>query len=163
MINSKRQLTKYVLSDYVMSNVAWLIFNIIRFFIPVVTSGYAELGDFLLSRNVVIGQIFMPIIMMLVYYLSGYYNIIFFKSRLHELFTTIGSVTINTLILFFTTLINDIVPLRSENYELILILLQCNLFLYTRRDLSSQPMQHTRYTIDNGTSTPSSWVVASKP
>ena len=69
MINSKRQLTKYVLSDYVMSNVAWLIFNIIRFFIPVVTSGYAELGDFLLSRNVVIGQIFMPIIMMLVYYL----------------------------------------------------------------------------------------------
>lgn len=122
MIDSKRQLTKYVLSDYVMSNVAWLIFNIIRFFIPVVTSGYAELGDFLLSRNVVIGQIFMPIIMMLVYYLSGYYNIIFFKSRLHELFTTIGSVTINTLILFFTALINDIVPLRSENYELILIL-----------------------------------------
>lgn len=122
MIGSKRQTTKYVLCDYVTSNIAWLIFNIVRFYIPFVTSGYAELGDFLLSRNVLIGQIFMPLIMMTVYYLSGYYNIAFFKSRLHELFTTIGSVSINTLILFFTALINDILPLRSENYELIFVL-----------------------------------------
>lgn len=122
MIDSRRQLTKYVLCDYAMSNVAWLLFNIIRFNMPVVTSGYVELNEFLLSQNVLVGQIFMPMIMMLVYYLSGYYNIIFFKSRLHELFTTFGSVATNTLILFFTALINDILPLRSENYELILIL-----------------------------------------
>lgn len=122
MIDSKRQLSKYILSDYVMSNIAWLLFNIVRFHTPFVTSGYAVLSDFLLSENVVIGQIFMPLIMMLVYYLSGYYNIVFFKSRLQELFTTIGSVSVNTLILFFTALINDILPLRSENYELIFIL-----------------------------------------
>lgn len=122
MIDSKRQIAKYITCDYVMSNIAWLLFNIIRFYIPVVNSGYVYLSDFLLSQNVLVGQLFMPLIMMSVYYLSGYYNIIFFKSRLHELFTTLGSVAINTLILFFTALINDVLPLRSENYELIFIL-----------------------------------------
>lgn len=122
MIGVKRQTAKYVVCDYVMSNIAWLLFNIVRFYMPVVASGYVELDDFLLSRNVLIGQLFMPIIMMAVYYLSGYYNIAFFKSRLQELFTTITSVVTNTLILYFTALINDVMPLRTDNYELILIL-----------------------------------------
>ena len=122
MIGVKRQTAKYVVCDYVMSNIAWLLFNIVRFYMPVVASGYVELDDFLLSRNVLIGQLFMPMIMMAVYYLSGYYNIAFFKSRLQELFTTITSVLINTLILYFTALINDVMPLRTDNYELILIL-----------------------------------------
>lgn len=122
MIGVKRQTAKYVVCDYVMSNIAWLLFNIVRFYMPVVASGYIELDAFLLSKNVLIGQFFMPLIMMMVYYLSGYYNITFFKSRLQELFTTISSVLINTLILFFTALINDILPLRTDNYELIFIL-----------------------------------------
>ena len=122
MITAKQQVTKYVISDYVMSNIAWLLFNIIRFYMPVVTSGYVDLSDFLLSQNVLLGQLFMPLIMMAVYYLSGYYNVAFFKSRLQELFITIGSVSVNTLILYFTALINDVLPLRVDNYELILIL-----------------------------------------
>ena len=122
MITAQRQIAKYVACDYVMSNIAWLLFNIIRFYMPVITSGYVDLISFLLSRNVLIGQLFMPLIMMTVYYLSGYYNVAFFKSRLQELFITIGSVAVNTLILYFTALINDVLPLRVDNYELILIL-----------------------------------------
>ncbi len=122
MIGIKRQTAKYVICDYVMSNIAWLLFNIVRFNIPFIASGYSDLSAFLSSSNVVVGQVVMPLIMMTVYYLSGYYNIPFFKSRLQELFTTIGSVTVNTLILFFTALINDVMPIRIDNYELILIL-----------------------------------------
>lgn len=122
MIGVKRQTAKYVLCDYVMSNIAWLLFNIVRFYMPAISSGYVALDDFLLSRNVLIGQLFMPLIMMMVYYLSGYYNVAFFKSRLHELFTTVSSTFLNTLILFFTALINDIMPLRIDNYELIFVL-----------------------------------------
>lgn len=122
MIGEKRQVAHYVICDYVMSNIAWLLFNIVRFYMPVIASGYIELDDFLFSRNVLIGQLFMPLIMMATYYLSGYYNIVFFKSRLQELFTTISSAFINTFILFFTALINDILPLRIDNYELIFIL-----------------------------------------
>lgn len=122
MISAQRQRTKYIVCDYVMSNIAWLLFNIVRFYMPVITSGYVELDDFLFSCNVLIGQFFMPLIMMAVYYLSGYYNVTLLKSRLQELFTTIGSVSINTLLLFFTALINDVTPLRYDNYELIFIL-----------------------------------------
>lgn len=122
MINAKKQISKYILCDYVMSNIAWLLFNIIRFNMPVITSGYDSIGAFLLSKNVLMGQLFMPLIMMTVYYLSGYYNVAFFKSRLQELFLTLSSVFTNTLILFFTALINDVLPIRVDNYELILLL-----------------------------------------
>lgn len=122
MIGTKRQTAKYIVSDYVMSNIAWLLFNIVRFNMPVVSSGYNDLSSFMTSEKVILGQIFMPLIMMFIYYLSGYYNIPFFKSRLQELFSTIGSVAINTLILFFTALIDDVLPMRIDNYELLLIL-----------------------------------------
>ena len=51
MIGVKRQTAKYVICDYVMSNIAWLLFNIVRFYMPIVASGYIALDDFLLSRN----------------------------------------------------------------------------------------------------------------
>lgn len=119
MISSKAQIAKYVLCDYVTSNIAWLLFNIGRFYMPTVESGYIELSRFLLSANVLWGQLYIPMIMMAVYYLSGYYNQAFFKSRLHELLLTVVSVMVNTLFLFFAALINDISPLRTENYELL--------------------------------------------
>ena len=122
MIGEKQQIAKYVICDYIMSNIAWLLFNIVRFYMPALTSGYIELDDFLLSRNVLLGQLIMPFIMMAVYYLSGYYNVAFLKSRLQELFTTIGSISVNTLLLFFTALINDVMPLRIDNYEMLFIL-----------------------------------------
>lgn len=122
MISSKAQIAKYVLCDYVTSNIAWLLFNIGRFYMPTVESGYIELSRFLLSANVLWGQLYIPMIMMAVYYLSGYYNQAFFKSRLHELLLTVVSVMVNTLFLFFAALINDISPLRTENYELLLLL-----------------------------------------
>ncbi len=122
MISEKKQILKYVLCDYIGSNIAWLLFNIARFHMPTISSGYIELSDFMLSHNVLLGQLWMPILMMVVYYLSGYYNQAFFKSRLQELFLTIGSISINTLIIFFVALINDIAPLRLNNYELILLL-----------------------------------------
>ena len=49
MIGVKRQTAKYVLCDYVMSNIAWLLFNIVRFYMPAISSGYVALDDFLLS------------------------------------------------------------------------------------------------------------------
>lgn len=143
MIGVRRQTAKYVLCDYVMSNIAWLLFNIVRFYMPVVASGYVELDSFLLSPNVLLGQLFMPLIMMAVYYLSGYYNVVFFKSRLQELFVTLGSVGVNTLILFFTALINDILPFRADNYELILILFSLQfLSIYPLRLLITADATH---------------------
>lgn len=60
--------------------------------------------------------------MMCVYYLSGYYNQPFFKSRIQELIQTLGSVLVNTLFIFFIALINDVLRIRIDNYELLLAL-----------------------------------------
>ena len=67
--------------------------------------------------------VIIALVMMLVYYLSGYYNNVYRKSRLQELFVTFSSTTVNVVIIFLTALINDMnMQERSINYELILLL-----------------------------------------
>lgn len=122
MISGRKQTGKYILCDYISSNVAWFIFNVVRFYNPTVASGYIELDDFLLSSKVLLGQLLAPVAMLGIYCLSGYYNQAFFKSRLHELLLTAGSVSVNTFIFFFVALINDVAPIRVGNYELLLSL-----------------------------------------
>ncbi len=110
-----------MLWDYLASNVAWFLFNIVRFHFPGIAAGIS-LKSFLLSTRVIEGQILFPLLMMGVYYLSGYYNRPFFKSRIQELMQTLGSVLINTLLIFFIALINDVLSIRIDNYELLFLL-----------------------------------------
>ena len=121
MINGKRQIRRYVLGDYLTSNVSWFLFNIVRFHFPGIAAG-ESLKMYLLSPRVIEGQILFPLLMMCVYYLSGYYNQPFFKSRIQELIQTLGSVLVNTLFIFFIALINDVLRIRIDNYELLLAL-----------------------------------------
>ncbi len=121
MISSKRQIQRYVLGDFVTSNVAWFLFNIVRYHFPGLVVGNT-LKSFLLDPRVIEGQIVFPLLMMGVYYLSGYYNQPFLKSRIQELAQTLGSVFINTLLIFFIALINDVLSVRIDNYELLLTL-----------------------------------------
>ena len=118
-----------MLSDFVMSNLAWLTYNRIRFAMGM-TRGYVSLPDFLFSENVVLGQVVFPLMMMAVYYLTGYYNEPFRKSRLSELSLTFISAINNSLIAFFVALINDMVAnSRTYNYEALLILLGLLFFM----------------------------------
>ena len=39
MINGRRQTRRYVLGDYLASNVAWFLFNIVRFHFPGIVAG----------------------------------------------------------------------------------------------------------------------------
>ena len=115
-INNKAHLQriKYVVGDYVMSNLAWFTYNIVRYFMGNV-AGYGNLGTYLSSNMVVLGQIFFPLLMMVTYVFSGYYNNVCRKSRVQELLTTIASSGINTLMLFFLALINDVIGLRGHD------------------------------------------------
>ena len=116
-----RQRIKYVLGDLVMSNLAWLAYNCIRWHMGAVV-GHDSLLSYLTSKMVVLGQIFFPLMMMVVYSFSGYYNNVVRKSRVQELLTTVASTAINTLLIFFAALINDVNGVRSTDYEMIFIL-----------------------------------------
>ncbi len=116
---------KYVIGDLVSSVTAWFVYTCVRYLINedlMHQQGHNSLDDFLMSPNVLFGMVLFPMVMMGVYYLSGYYNEVFRKSRLQELFTTFSSAVINSLVIFFSALINDMATDRAYNYEMILIL-----------------------------------------
>lgn len=121
MISERAQRVKYVLGDYATSNVAWFVFNCVRFHVTNV--GFPTLMSFLTSKFVLLGQLVFPLFMMFIYWLSGYYNEVFRKSRMQELFTTVWSVTIITICIFLIALINDVNIVqhhqRGLDYEVI--------------------------------------------
>ncbi|MCQ2290394.1 MAG: sugar transferase [Muribaculaceae bacterium] len=117
------------MADFFTANVAWFTYNCFRFQLGGVR-GYTNIGDFLSSGMILVGQVVLPLLMMCVYYLSGYYNEVFRKSRLAELVTTFKSEVVNTLLAFFIALINDMMTdNRGFNYEIILILFALLFFL----------------------------------
>ena len=122
-LNNKahRQRIKYVVGDYVMSNLAWFLFNCVRWLAGTVV-GWPYLVSYLKSDMVLLGQLFFPLLMMVTYAFSGYYNNVCRKSRIQELLTTFASSGINTLLIFFMALINDVIGVRSADYKMILIL-----------------------------------------
>jgi len=122
-INNKahRQRIKYVVSDFVMSNLAWFTYNIVRYQMGNVV-GYQHLSSYLTSKMILLGQITFPLLMMVTYAFSGYYNNVCRKSRIQELLTTAASAGVNTLLIFFIALINDVIGVRGSDYEMILIL-----------------------------------------
>ena len=122
-INNKAhcQRIKYVAGDLVMSNLAWFAFNCVRYQMGAVI-GWQTLHSYLASNVVLLGQLCFPLMMMVTYIFSGYYNNVVRKSRLQELLTTAASATINTLLIFFIALINDVIGVRTNDYEVILIL-----------------------------------------
>lgn len=119
MRKSNVQIMTYVLSDYVLLNIGWFVFALLRFHILSLTqrAGMSWAGH-LSSAPVVSGQIIFPLVMLAIYALSGYYNRgnIFFKSRIDELANTAIVTTIGVFFVFFVALINDTLPTRATNY-----------------------------------------------
>ena len=151
-INNKAHLQriKYVLGDFLMSNLAWLAYNCVRWQMGAVI-GHEYLVSYLKSDMVVLGQIFFPLMMMVTYVFSGYYNNVCRKSRIQELLTTVASAGINTLLIFFLALINDVIGVRGSDYEMILILWALIFgFVYTMRaiitNVASSDIKARRWT-----------------
>ena len=122
MTGEQRQRLKYVIGDFLSSNVAWFLFNLMRYHLGF-ARGQVGLSSFLTSYNVILGQIVFPLMMMFVYYLSGYYNIPYRKSRLQEIFITLISAVCNTIMIVIFALLNDMVESQAQNIEVIFLLM----------------------------------------
>lgn len=107
-MKKSKQAGKYILSDFISASVAWLLFNILRYEVFAIDEGADSLLDYLQYPGVLGGQVVIPLFWLVLYYFSGYYNKLFGKSRLTELFSTFITVLIGTVFVFFALLLDDI-------------------------------------------------------
>jgi len=116
-MKKKSQLLKYLLADFAAANLAWFIFNIIRYYEIARHDGFTTVYDFLLYRNVILGQIIISFGWLILHYYSGYYNKLFEKSRLSEFFITFGTVLIGNIVIFFALLLKILPDSIRVYYE----------------------------------------------
>lgn len=124
MTEVNRQRIIYALADYLTANVGFLLFDIGRFFLVPPESRAGNLIEFLLDKSLLLEQCLVPLIMVAFYALWGSYNRsnTLYKSRLDETITTFSASFLVMLIVFFVALINDNIPERATNYELMALL-----------------------------------------
>lgn len=125
----RRQLLRYLFSDFVTLNIGWLLFTLVRYsYLPAYFRASTSVVSHILSGNVLLGQAVIPIVMMCVYWLSGYYNHPMFKSRMEEFVNTLVVSLAGAVIIFFMVMVNDMDVGRMRLYEMILMMWLC-LFL----------------------------------
>lgn len=104
-MKNRKQLYKYIISDILTSLVAWSILNGIR----MMGLLHAEFSyHFLIPEyNARIVYPLVPFFWLFLYWLSGYYENVWFKSRLSEFFSTLLVTIIGSIVLFFVIIIDD--------------------------------------------------------
>ncbi|MDE6234168.1 MAG: sugar transferase [Muribaculaceae bacterium] len=130
LISIRSMRMRYVIIDLITSALAFFVFNQARYLLMELNELGYTLREYLTTPKMLTEQIVIPFVMLGIYWLSGYYNHPFGKSRLQEFSQTLGSALINTLWIYLALLINDQLPTRYLSYELLFILFG-SLFLLT--------------------------------
>ncbi len=127
MTEINRQRIKYCIADYLTANIGFCLFDIGRFYLIPAQLRPESVGTFLCDPALVLEQIFVPVLMILFLALLGSYNRsnTLYKSRLDETATAFTASLGCMLAVFFVALINDGIPERVTNYELMTLLLAC--------------------------------------
>lgn len=117
------QTIKYIASDFITASIVWLLFNLLRYKEIAMYEGYDSLQSFLTSGPVWKGQLLVPFFWLLLYYMSGYYNNSYSKSRVIEFFSTLITVIVGVVLLFFGFVLNEIPSSFGIYYEFFFSLL----------------------------------------
>ena len=110
----------YVVTDFLTTNLAMFLFNVFRVSFIDESQGVTLVGYYHYNL-VILGQTLFPLMMMFLYWLSGYYNSVEIRSRAQEAVTTAASVLIGSLGIFFIAVINDGAWSRTLVLEYLLV------------------------------------------
>lgn len=130
MMDKRKQTLKYLISDFAMASFAWFLLNILRYQELARYEGFHSLNNFLMYHQVVKVQILVPFFWLVIYFISGYYNKPFGKSRITELFTTFVSISVGVVFVFFGVILNDL-PESFEIYYTIFLSFYALQFILT--------------------------------
>jgi exopolysaccharide biosynthesis polyprenyl glycosylphosphotransferase len=114
-LHRKLQSTKYIVSDWLSASLSWSLFYLFRkTYIEPQKFGYPIHIE--LDVRFYLGLSLIPFFWLFLYYITGYYRDVFRKSRLSELWQTIGNTLFGVIILFFTLVLDDVVGSYSNYY-----------------------------------------------
>lgn len=108
MASEKLERMKLVLTDWITANISVMLFNLLRFFESSYTVHSIEnIIGYIFQFKLCIEQIFIPLILLGLYWISGFYNNPFGKSRFNELLNTAIISAISTILIHLALLTND--------------------------------------------------------
>lgn len=142
------QRAKYFAVDFLMISLAFFLFNVYRFHIFGYSNEYelSSILRYLSQPKMIAEQILIPLGIMFIFWLSGYYNNPFNKSRVMEFIVTFWSIFASTAIIFLLLLINDSSGLKRKDYMIIIVLfgLMMTLVYTARYIITSRTIIHLR-------------------
>lgn len=108
MASAKLERWKLVLTDWITANISFMLFNVLRFHESTWTSNSLEEAyRFIFQPKLCIEQAIVPPVLVGLYWLSGFYNNPFAKSRFNELLSTAIVSVISTVLIHLAFLTND--------------------------------------------------------
>lgn len=125
MASKKTERAKFVLTDWITANISFVLFNILRCLVqPEVSHNLESVSRYLSQPKICIEQTFIPMLLLGLYWLSGFYNNPFGKSRFGELLNTARVSCISTILIHICLLTNDQAADIEENIlQLLMIFL----------------------------------------
>ena len=111
----------YILADFLSAALAWTTLNYYRK-TQVDSLRTGEIPQAIFDNQYYVSVLILPLIWVLVYYLSGSYNNVLRKSRINEFVQTLATSIIGVTVLFFVLLLDDSVVSYRQYYKLYFVL-----------------------------------------
>ena len=127
-MNNKLQTAKYLIADFFAAAISWTLFYIFRKeYVEPLKFGYDIPITF--NERYYFGLILIPILWIILYYLTGYYRDIYRKSRLNDVVQSFLQSLIGVTVLFFLLLLDDVISNYKNYYLLYSVLFGLHFFI----------------------------------
>ena len=127
-MNNRIQIIKYLSFDLVAATLTWCLFYLFRkYYIEHIQLGY-DISS-LLDHKFYLGLITIPLFWIVLYYITGNYRNAYRKARLQELGNTFLISFIGVLIIFFVSILDDIIFSYKSYYLSFIVLFSLQFFL----------------------------------
>ncbi len=136
---------KLVLTDWITANISFMLLNLVRFYdSPLVSNTLDEFFNYIFQPKLCIEQAVVPILLLPFYWLTGFYNNPFGKSRFNELLNTGITSAISTLLIHLAFLTNDQMSDITSNLLqfLIIFIIFFSLTLFGRLIVINNQIKH---------------------
>ena len=127
-MNSRRQILKYIVSDFLFSSVAWFLFFSFRKKI-IETQYFGYPIQLTYDEKFFLGLIIIPLFWITLHFLSCYYQDVYRRSMLKDLWQIMVISIIVTVILFFAFVLDDYVVSYHDYYRSALMLFSTQFIL----------------------------------